>query len=305
MTALDLLDAIGSAQDEYLQEACFMKKTRSVSKARFFLIAAIIILILLLVGCAAYFYKLEHLVVVDNTGEQTPSLVVSQKVLSMQGYEGSPSNMALREWLAFAVAYTAEHPESRFNETYRRPDDYWNYPCYTQEMVDMVDALCEKYGLHTIGKPIFLWEQSEMEAYGLTGILSREASPRSFYGHVFQDGSFVASGELQLSGEYEMTVQFQMRNIKKDAFYTVPLGINNISDYTQWSYPTQDGYVALLALSSQTGLIFVEGEDRFISVIIEGVPNADMFFEGLPEEKHFLEAVCNLFIFSEPENKAY
>lgn len=297
MTTLDLLTAMGAAQDDYLHEACFFKKARSLSKVRFCFIAAIITLILLLAGCAVYFYKLEHLVVVDTASETNPSLVVSQKVLSLQGYEGSPSYMALSEWLSFAAVYTSEHPESRFQDAYRRPDDYWNYPCYTQEMVDKVDELCDKYKLHTIGKPIFLSDQSEMEAYGLTGILSQGSSPICFYGHIFQDGSFVASGELQLSGDYDMTVQFQMRNIMKDAFYTVPLGMNNLSDYMQWNYTTKDGLPALLALSSQTGLIFVEREDRFISVIVEGVPTTDMVFEDLPKETHLLETVCDSFVF--------
>lgn len=94
-----------------------------------------------------------------------------------------------------------------------------------------------------------------------------------------------------------MTIQFQMRNIMKDAFYTVPLGMNNLSDYMQWNYTTKDGLPALLALSSQTGLIFAEREDRFISVIVERVPTTDMVFEDLPKETHLLETVCDSFVF--------
>ena len=91
-----------------------------------------------------------------------------------------------------------------------------------------------------------------MKENGLSGVLSEEAMHRCFYGHLYQDGSFVASGELELSGDYEKTVQFQMRNIKKDAFYTVHLGLNNISGFVQWNYMTQDGYSALLTPRSIT-----------------------------------------------------
>ena len=142
-----------------------------------------------------------------------------------------------------------------------------------------------------------------MEEHGLSDVLSEEAMPRCFYGHLYGDGSFTASGELEISGDYEKTAQFQMHNIKKDAFYTVHLGLNNMSDYTQWNCKTADGYTALLALSDRTGLIFVENEGRFVSIIIEEVPDEGMVFTGLPKEKQFLEMVCDRFIFSDLANE--
>lgn len=89
-----------------------------------------------------------------------------------------------------------------------------------------------------------------------------------------------------------------MHNIKKDAFYTVPLGLNNITDYVQWNYRTRNGYNALLAQNDKTGMIFVENEGRFISIIINEVPDSNMVFTGLPNEKSFLEMVCDCFVFS-------
>ena len=94
-----------------------------------------------------------------------------------------------------------------------------------------------------------------------------------------------------------------MHNIRKDAFYTAHLGLNNISDYIQWNYTTADGYTALLALSDRTGLIFVENEGRFISIIIEEVPDEGMVFTGLPNEKSFLEMVCDCFVFYDLVNE--
>ena len=138
-----------------------------------------------------------------------------------------------------------------------------------------------------------------MEANGLSGALSDEVESRCFYGHLYEDGSFIASGELELSDDYEKTVQFQMHNIRKDAFYTGHLGLNNMSDYMQWNYTTADGYTALLALSDRTGFIFVENEGRFVSIIIEEVPDEGMFFTGLLKEKPFLEMVCDCFVFSD------
>lgn len=329
MNGKDLLISLGNISPKYYEEAendtIIQAKTHR-SLRRPLLVAAIIALLLLLVGCAVYFYTLEQLVVIDhskemiavieedgpgmvsnNTMETIPETnagpVVAEKVLCLQGYEGSPAYYALQEWWEYAIDYTIQNPELRFSSDFQRPEAYTKYPCYSQDMVDKVDEICSKYGLHLLGTSLFIMDAEGMENNGLSGMLSEEAVPRCFYGHLYQDGSFVASGELEFSGDYEKVVQFQMHNIKKDAFYTVHLGLNNMSDYMQWNYTTPDGYNALLALSDRTGLIFVENEGRFVSIIIEEVPDEEMVFMGLPKEKPFLEMVCDCFIFSDLENE--
>ena len=333
MTNLELFTALGGintenlAGAEDLQNKPSVRRSRKMNMKRAVLIAAVIALMLLLVGCAViYILSLEQLVVIDHTDEMasvledgksetildgstetlpetTPKPFVAEKVLSLQGYEGSPSYNALQEWLTYAAEYTMQNPELRFTSEFQRPEAYTDYPCYSQEMVDKVDEICSKYGLHLLGKSLFIADAEGMKENGLSGVLSEKAMPRCFYGHLYQDGSFVASGELELSGDYEKTVQFQMHNIKKDAFYTVHLGLNNISGFVQWNYTTQDGYSALLALNDTTGLIFVENEGRFISIIIEEVPDSNMVFTGLPDDKQFLETVCDCFVFSDLENE--
>lgn len=324
MNGKDLLIDLGNISHKYYEEAENGNILTTVKYTTFrkpLLIAAIIGLLMLLIGCAAYFYSLQQLVVIDNTkeviavveedfSENTTETVsetdagpyVAEKVLSLQGYEGSPAYQALQEWWEYAIDYTIQNPELRFSSDYQRPEAYTNYPCYSQDMVDKVDEICSKYGLHLLGKSTFITDADGMEANGLSGVLSEKAEPRCFYRHLYEDGSFVASGELEFSSDYEKAVQFQMHNIKKDAFYTVHLGLNNMSDYTQWNYKTADGYTALLALSDRTGLIFVENEARFVSIIIEEVPDEGMVFTGLPKEKHFLETVCDCFSFSDLAN---
>ena len=325
MNGKDLLIDLGNISQKYYEEA---ENGNILATAKYktfrkpLLIAAIIGLLMLLIGCAAYFYSLQQLVVIDhakeviavveedisrNAMETVPETdagpVVAEQVLSLQGYEGSPAYLALQEWWEYAAEYTIQNPDLRFTSDYQRPEAYIKYPCYSQDMVDKVDEICSKYGLHLLGKSTFITDADGMDANGLSGVLSQKATPRCFYGHLYEDGSFVASGELEFSSDYEKAVQFQMHNIKKDAFYTVHLGLNNMSDYTQWNCKTADGYTALLALSDRTGLIFVENEARFVSIIIEEVPDEGMVFTGLPKEKHFLEMVCDCFVFSDLENE--
>ena len=326
MNGEDLFRGLNYVNAKFIDEAETVMQLQTEKKIlslrRPVLIAAIIGLLLLLVGCAAYFYSLQKLVVIDHTkeviavveediSEDTTETVsetdagpyVAEKVLSLQGYEGSPAYLALQEWWEYAIAYTIQNPDLRFSSDFQRPEAYTKYPCYSQDMVDKVDEICSKYGLHLLGKSTFITDAAGMEAHGLSYVLSVEAAPRCFYGHLYEDGSFTASGELVLSGDYEKTVQFQMHNIRKDAFYTAHLGLNNMSDYIQWNYTTVDGYTALLALSDRTGLIFAENEGRFISIIIGEVPDEGMVFTGLPKEKHFLEMVCDCFAFSDLGNE--
>ena len=326
MNGRDLFLGMNYVNSRYIEEAETVTQLQTEKKIltlrRQVLVAAIIGLLLLLVGCAAYFYSLQQLVVIDHTKEviavveedfsknateRVPETdagpVVAEQVLSLQGYEGSPAYLALQEWWEYAIDYTIQNPDLRFSSDSQRPEAYTKYPCYSQDMVDKVDEICSKYGLHLLGKSTFITDADGMEANGLSGVLSDKAAPRCFYGHLYEDGSFTASGELELSGDYEKTVQFQMHNIRKDAFYTAHLGLNNMSDYVQWNYTTADGYTALLALSDRTGLIFVENEGRFVSIIIEEVPDEGMVFTGLPNEKPFLEMVCDRFIFSDLANE--
>ena len=325
MNGKDLLIDLGNISQKYYEEA---ENGNILATAKYktfrkpLLIAAIIGLLMLLIGCAAYFHSLQQLVVIDrtkeviavveedisqNSTETVPGTdagpYVAEKVLSLQGYEGSPAYHALQEWWEYAIDYTIQNPELRFSSDYQRPEAYTKYPCYSQDMVDKVDEICSKYGLHLLGKSTFITDAAGMEANGLSGVLSDEAVPRCFYGHLYEDGSFTASGELELSGDYEKTVQFQMHNIRKDTFYTAHLGLNNMSDYIQWNYTTMEGYTALLALSDRTGLIFVENEGRFVSIIIEEVPDEGVVFTGLPKEKPFLEMVCDCFVFSDLANE--
>ena len=330
MNGKDIIWSLNNVSDNIIEEAEYgvfpVRTERQLQKeksGRMFrrplLVAAIIALLLLLVGCAVYFYRLEQLVLIDHSDEiivtfaedkdesaeneippeTTAGPYVAEQVLSLQGYEGSPAYEALQEWLAYEIEYTIQNPDLRFSSEFQRPDAYRSYHCYSQEMVDKVDEICEKYGLHLIGTSLFILDSEGMEQHGLSGVLSEAAMPRCFYGHLYEDGSFIASGELEISGDYEKTVQFQMNNIKKDAFYDTPLGLNNVSDFVQWNYTTQDGYVALLALNERTGLIFAENEGRFVSIIIGEVPDAGMVFSGLPTEKKFLEMVCDCFLYSD------
>ena len=116
MNGKDLLIDLGNISQKYYEEA-ENGNISAIAKYKTFrkplLIAAIIGLLMLLIGCAAYFYSLQRLVVIDHTKEviavveedisedTTETIpetdagsVVAEQVLSLQGYEGSPAYQA-------------------------------------------------------------------------------------------------------------------------------------------------------------------------------------------------------------------
>ena len=136
-----------------------------------------------------------------------------------------------------------------------------------------------------------------MEKQGVADILTPDAEYRCLYGHLHQDGSYIADGELVIV-DFDKVIQFQIHHIKKYAFYTNTIGINDLYGFTQWDYTSKNGTQTLLAQNpyTGTGYIFAESLDSFITVIIEEIPDANGVFSGLPVEAAFLENVCNSFV---------
>ena len=308
-----LQDALGAIRDEYIMDANIAIKSRRGSNIRFrrCLIAALVALFAFSTAYALHISRLQDLVVVDNGQEAegareemnagTEKKYVSEKALSMNGYAGSAAYDALQEWLAYEEDYIAEHPELRFENDFKRPEEYGIYHCLSQEMVDKLDEICDKYGLHIVGKSnvTLLKNESDLGPSGLPEILIDDAIVRYSLCDLFNDGSFVVDGELDAGAPFDITVQFQMHSIKRDAFYNNMVGLNRIDEFEQWSYETSGGVPALLAQDPNTGIIFVETESRFVSIIVTEVPSAEMGFRGLPEDTEFLQQVCEYFTFSE------
>ena len=132
MNSNDLFDIIGETPETYVLDAANVNTKvipmQKRSPKRMWLIAAIIALILCLVGCAvAYVLSLDEMIlgtefIEDRTGETE-----SRTSLSLQGYVGSPSYQAAKEWFDFlqtydpdgAIAFSDEADNVEFPEDYQ------------------------------------------------------------------------------------------------------------------------------------------------------------------------------------------
>lgn len=336
MKSDELLVTIGEAREYYLQSARDSREQGMHAHKRLrlrhaLLIAASIALMLLLMGSTVAVMRLQDLtlrqpqikpddkatqsqtgsddvVIGTNTTEEHNAATVPMgelaeeiNLISLQGYMGSDSYAAFKEWQEFRDAYD---PDKSIlyanNKTFKCPEAYASYHCYSQEMVDKVDEICEKYGLQPLGNYWYLTRGADVcDAVGIESIFSGSAETGylDYYGYCFRDGTFSMDGTLELTGKWSSLVNFSYRCVQKTSFDGVAMNIGDVSKYDQWNYTMRDGTKVLLALRDEAALIIVDREDSFITMGITGE-----FSDGtacrLPEDREFLETVCDAFDFT-------
>lgn len=273
LIAFSYIDRKLIAESEQSAPVSIQKAPRPTHRSakHVWLIAAAVALMLLLVGCGVlYVLRLQDMKIGEETVSQalpsdSPSESTTLDVISLQGIQGSPAYLAAQEWLSYTQGYIPSGGDS-----WDSPPEYWAYSVQNQEMVDKLNAICEKYGLKIIGKP---WhEQIDCTPFlsllGVDSLLkpNADAALSMPAGRFFPGGSFTIYGTLTLSGaEYPFTYHC----VKKDVFYDV-FGYLEPSSVSQQNYTTADGVDVLLLKSSSSGMILVDRENQFLTLGIDG-----------------------------------
>lgn len=273
LIAFSYIDRKLIAESEQSAPVSIQKAPRPTHRSakHVWLIAAAVALMLLLVGCGIlYVLRLQDMKIGEETVSQalpsdSPSESTTLDVISLQGIQGSPTYLAAQEWLAYTQSYTPSG-----GDYWDSDPEYWAYSVQNQEMVDKLNAICEKYGLKIIGKP---WhEQIDCTPFlallGVDSLLKPNADAALSIpaGRFFPGGSFTIYGTLTLSGaEYPFTYHC----VKKDVFYDV-FGYLEPSSVSQQNYTTADGVNVLLLKSSSSGMILVDREKQFLTLGIDG-----------------------------------
>lgn len=227
-------------------------------------------------------------------------------IISLQGSTESPEFMATQEWEQFLSEYDKDgaiiaqigNSPTGFEEKYNA------YLCYTQEMADMIDSICDKYGLGLIGNPTFTDTDEELFRLAGTGQFYRahgEGYNNSVdkCNYVMDDGSFLVSGTARLSGgTWPYDISYQFVRCVKGSFNPWTLNVGNIEDYEQWSYVTENGTELLLAQGPDKELIFVNLENSFVVVNLLDAYIGDIHQGELHKSREDLEAFADIFDFS-------
>lgn len=312
MNSNDLFDMIGETPERYVLDAADVeaKSVRIKSVKRIWLIAAVIAVMAILVGCVAYVLSLDELVLGTEyiedyrTGETEPRVA-----LSLQGYAGSNGYLAAQEWFEWERNYDPDNEilMSIDDKNTGIPEDYIFYTCYTQEMKDKIDEICEKYDLELLGPTLMDTTSENMYAsLQIAGILKKGAQAELEYsqgspGYFFRNGSFKVECYVTLTGEnspwpHENLISFRCHN--KKYFDGVTIGIDDISKYEQWNYTTSDGAEALLVMGEEGAFIVVDIGDYFISVTGIETKAGNVLDGEVTITREGLEAYAEIFNFT-------
>lgn len=326
MKAMDLLVGFGSVKDSYVISAEEFRQgkqkaqVKRLSTRKMWLIAAVIALMLLLVGCAViYVLRMQDMKVgeysfyvpteYDENGNVIP--VETQEPITLLSLQGT--NMeALAQWLAFTNSYDQDGTilieADGTGSEWELPDNYQlTYGCYSQEMVDKLDEIVNKYHLKLLSSyiPLNYYESSVLlNSLGLKGLVKTDPDVQVEYG----DGDFHIEGTFTLNMEISLDMgdwsweqgSASYRYSMKDYFDPLTGSMLESHDYTQWDYTRKDGKKVLLVLNEGTARIYADLPKAFISIYLDPVICVDGNEVSMTQEA--LQQLAELFDLSiEPQ----
>lgn len=222
-------------------------------------------------------------------------------MISLGGISGSPEYTACSEWRKFQENYDTDGTIlAEIGNGFAGVEEEYEliYGCYTQEMVDEVDRLCEKYGLSGL-KGFYLAEDYDdlCKRAGI-GDICKSAGEKvkwSFYdGYLYDDGTFYMEGRVAWKNSMLYVTDYELIRTVKGSFHPVTLNIGTIEEYHEWNYTTESGQSVLLANSDEKALIIVERDSSYILVNVLG----DFASSTFEVSNEILEELTDVFDFS-------
>lgn len=299
--SIDLLSAMGNIRDCYIVEAHQKVEKKKVLYRKMVLIAAVIAALLMLAGCVAVLLSLSDLSIgkqnVDMGFQQTQPM----EMLSLQGYMGSDSYQAARQWQDFLEDYDQDGAllaeADRLH--YSAPMEYMAYLCYTPEMQEKIDSICHQFDLSLLGPTYFAKDAFVMveENLNIGSLFAQEGfTVHIESGYCYQDGSFSFYGTTHLLGIRNLwphRVNYEYHCNQKTSFHSLFLAVEDVNAFDQWEHTLPDGTRVLLALNQERALILADTQDYFASVNILN-PSAE---DGSRMTHADLEAIADTFVF--------
>ena len=305
MNGQDLLTGLGYIDKKYYEEAETAQMADTPRRTFLFrplVITALITLMALLMGCAWVVMNLNNLTIKDiDSADPTETNIYGEEInsISLQGFMGTNSYAAFKEWHEFLDTYDTDNSILNNGDNFQRPEAYESYSCYSQEMVDKIEDICQKYDLQPLGRAWYFEHAEDIfKMVGIETVFAEDVQTTYSQGYCYADGTFSLEGTLELGGKWNKDVSFDYRSVQKNSFDGVSRNIGNVEEYDQWNYVMQNGTQVLLALRENGGLIIVDKVDCFVTVGILGVFANGSPFGDLPSERAFLEDFCELFDFS-------
>lgn len=253
------------------------------------MIAATIALAVLLMGCAVVAMNLDDLIfnreeyianpLYSEDGTKIPATEKIKNQISVVGVDGSKNQMAMQEWLDYKKEYDPDGMKAKISD-FVSPKQYSDYYAYTQELVDKVDEICQKYGLKLNGDNGLALDYNKhflTDAIGIETVFQDHAPVQAEYhgGRFYESGNFaldyyVTMQDERAQQEYSFFLHYSYHD--KDYFSPGFLTIEDAQNAQQWNYTLANGTDVLIVCekNDETHILY-DREDAFISISFRNV----------------------------------
>ncbi|MBD5514836.1 MAG: hypothetical protein HDR06_09315 [Lachnospiraceae bacterium] len=158
----------------------------------------------------------------------------------------SPEYKACAEWREFDDGYDTDFAilEQVGNEPVDLEYEYEAYCCYSPEMEQKIDEICEKYSLSKLSGFQIADDYSELCSKAGVGDFCERASEnvnQSVLSSYLYDGAFLMEGNAALAGSSIYEVSYQFARVVKGYFTFAYLDFGDLAECNVRAYTTKKG----------------------------------------------------------------
>lgn len=270
----------------------YAEKRRKTKLGRPFQVAAVIVLMLVMTGCAAtVLLKLDKLRVSEEDyvskmhysqdGTKILPTEKTRQYISIVGVENSNTQLALREWMDFQKTYDPDGTKRQGAESFEVPEQYQSYHPYTQEMIEKLDEIFEKYDLLPEGPMTIIQQDNTAMFTQIVGVdsLGKKGAELNleFQGTTINAcGNFTANCHATMkSADKDEEFMFALTYSYHDKAYFGTQAYFVIEDSNavdQWNYTLPDGENVLIVMEQdEDAYILYDRGDAFIAITVANV----------------------------------
>ncbi len=246
--------------------------------------------------------KDETIVEAEVSGTEQERVPQESGVL-LEFLTDSPEYKASAEWWEFENGYDTDFAilEQVGNEPVDPDYEYAAYCCYSPEMEEKIDEICEKYSLSILRGFQIAEDYNDLCSKAGVGDFCESASEnvkQTVLSGYLYDGAFLMEGNAALAGASIYEVSYQFMRVVKGYFTSAYLDLGDLAECKVRAYSTKKGENVLFAniINKEWGTKTYLIADREKSFIVINVLGDMADITDLNDER--LELLADAFDFA-------
>ena len=262
------------------------ERKRTMKYKKTLLLAAIVAAMAIFMGCAVVALTTKQLKLdeyettapawIDADGQRHEAVEVTKTVLSLQGIQGTPEQKASKEWYDFCKSYDPDHSiYIASGGKFQAPEEYGAYNVYSQEMVEKLQEISQKYGLKLMGRKGQAYHYDWKLGWDALGIqepvISGAEDNFDLRGCTFfESGSYCIYTDFHVTDpafSWQNPTHLVLNCNKKGFMGDQIVSLINGATTREWTYKRSDGKTILIVVSNDKLYLICDREDAFLYAI--------------------------------------